>query len=996
MNGVARKFNRGVQLFFFALLALTFSSNLLAAEPDNAKQSKMVANYGNIPMSFEANEGQSDRQVKFISRGAGYSLFLTPTEAVFQLRKPGVGVPKNATPGSSVVRMSFANANNSPRMIGEQTQSGVSNYFRGNASEQWKTDIAHFSHVRYQEIYQGIDVVFYGNQKQLEYDFVLSPSADVSQIKMNFAGAESLRVNEHGDLLLKVAGVELTHQAPISYQTIDNTKRAIHGRYRLLGEHSVGFDIDDYDENYELVIDPTVLYSSYLGGSADDYGNGIAVDAYGNAYICGVTYSTNFPTAFAYQAQPGQNTGDVFISKINFSGNALVYSTYLGGASHEQCNDIAIDTSGNVYVTGWTSSNDFPTVLPFQATIQGSDAFVSKLNAAGNGLVFSTYLGGSSSDNGTDIALDASRNVYIFGLTVSTNFPVLNAAQANNAGSWDAFISKFDATGSALVYSTYLGGSGYDSVNNTGGITVDNSGSAIVIGTTPSTDFPIVNAIRSSITGTTNIGDMYITKLAPDGASFVFSTYMGGSQYDYGNGIASSADGSIYFTGSTGSVDFLLPSGSTSTNHGSNDCYVGKLNSAGSVLLFGFYLGGGSAEECTGIRLDSSGNVYVTGNTYSANFPVQYSSHSPSGTSPDLFVSKFSNDGIDLMYSEVMPGNGQDIPLAIAVDTAGNAYLTGYTTSTDFISAGLPYSLQGNSDVIIVKIGNYPDGLARLSISDASVSEGNSGTRSLTYTVSLDRVSTEPVVYTAATNSGGTATVTTDYSGRTFVGEVIPAGSLTRTFNVPINGDTSLEANETVVVNLSNVRGAVLNDSQGIGTILNDDGPTLSINDVVISEGNSGTKLATFTVSLSQAALVPVSYTIATNSGGTATVTTDYTGKTLVGESIPAGQLSRTFTVTIKGDTTIEADETFFVTLSSAVGATIFDSRGVGTISNDDKPALSINNVSVLETNSGGTATVTTDYTGKTLIGETIPAGQTSRSFTVGVKGDTAVEANET
>ena len=472
--------------------------------PDAATHARIAGEYGQLPLAFELNQGQSDARVRFLARGAGYSLFLTADEAVLALRPAGQraesasGRPartdtRPVTP--AIVRLALAGANPMPAVEGLDPQPGRSHYLIGNDPGRWQRNVARFGKVKYHQVYPGVDVVYYGNQHQLEYDFIVAPGVDPRQIQLVPSGVEALHLDAQGNLVLETAQGDVVQHKPVIYQELDGERLPIDGRYALLDKQRVGFAIGRYDARLPLVIDPVLGYSTYLGGNDQDYGQGIAVDASGNAYVIGTTFSTNFPMANARQPASGGGMSDVFVSKLNASGNALVYSTYLGGSDEDVGAGIAIDGAGNAYVAGHTVSNDFPTVAPLQSVHTGVyDGFVAKLDASGGSLLYSTYLGGNAGAQVRAIAVDASGNAYVTGLTYSTNFPVVAAPQPTFGGGsfGDAFVSKLNAAGNALAYSTYLGGNGEEDGR---GIAVDGAGNATVVGLTGSSNFPTVNAL---------------------------------------------------------------------------------------------------------------------------------------------------------------------------------------------------------------------------------------------------------------------------------------------------------------------------------------------------------------------------------------------------------------------------------------------------------------------------------------------------------------------
>jgi len=524
-------------LMLFAALGIPIQAFAQNSQPSSVYQTiakaqvKVLDQYGKLPLSFEANRGQTDSRVKFLSRGHGYSLFLTRNQAVIALKNAAppemkgstgrelVDKQKSGAAQETVLRMELAGANPAPRVLGAEELPGKTNYFLGNDPAKWRTNVPTYAKVKYAGVYPGVDLVYYGNQGQLEYDFVVAPGANAKQILLKFCGVGKLRVDEKGDLLIGSRGEEVRFEKPVVYQEVAGKKTPVEGGYILASTNQIGFRLGEYDHGKPVVIDPLLIYSTYLGGSGGDQGNSIAVDASGNAYVTGLTDSTNFPTVNALQSTNSSGTYDAFVTKLNPAGSALIYSTYLGGNGLDDGTGIAVDASGNAYVTGRTSSTNFPTANALQSTLAGEgNAFVAKINATGSALVYSTYLGGTDYDSGNGIALDASGNAYVTGAASSTNFPTTaDAFQTAIAGSENAFISKINATGSALVYSTYLGGNEDDSGN---AIAVDASGNAYVTGATDSANFPTTaDAFQKAIGGLYD--NAFVTKINPSGSALV-------------------------------------------------------------------------------------------------------------------------------------------------------------------------------------------------------------------------------------------------------------------------------------------------------------------------------------------------------------------------------------------------------------------------------------------------------------------------------------------
>jgi len=708
---------------FFSILAFRTSLQRL---PAAHRKTEILKSYGQLPLSFEANQGQSDSQVKFISRGSKHSLFLTPTEAVLALRKSTAnqGRPKmNLASGivesegseaiaQAVLRMQLVGANMNPRVLGFDELPGNVNYFLGDNSTKWRSNISTYGKIKYQAVYPGIDLVYYGNQQELEYDFIVAPYADPAMIKLRFTGAEKLDVNAEGELSIDFAGEQVRMRKPVIYQERDGKREKIAGSYALLapadegnGLPQVGFRVDAYDTGSPLVIDPVLAFSTYLGGSDDDIASDLAVDASGNIYILGNTASADFP--IVNPAQPVLGGGlDVFVAKLNPAGSAIIFSTYLGGSNTEFSSGITVDASGNVYLCGQTFSTDFPTVNPIQSTFGGHDrdAIIAKLDASGSTLLYSTYLGGIGRDRATDIAVDASNNFYVVGITGSTNFPTANAFQpALNAGSDDNFITKFNVAGSAFVYSTYLGGSGVESGN---AIELDASNNVYITGLTTSTDYPTASPFQSTQAGD---WDVYVTKLNAAGSTLVYSTFLGGSGQESGFDLDVDASGNAFVTGHTNSGNFPLANPVQATFMGVRDIFVTKLNAAGSALDYSTYLGGSGEEFGNVISVNASGNAYVAGQTLSTNFPTLNALQPTSGGAQDAFFLKLNTAGTALLYSSYLGGSSNE-SCGILVDASSNVYIRGLTSSTDFPTLNALQSTYGGGfrDAFLLKLIDKP------------------------------------------------------------------------------------------------------------------------------------------------------------------------------------------------------------------------------------------------------------------------------------------------
>ncbi len=714
----------------------------------------VAENYGKLPLSFEANRGQSDKQVQFLSRGRGYTLFLTKDEAVLSLRRSGVKVAdarslgmnpaafRNAKHGqdkSAVLRMRLVGANPSALASGAGKQEGKSNYFVGNDPSQWRTDVPNYSQVRYKDAYPGVDLVYYGNQQQLEYDFVVAPGADPHTITLDVssdddrairrsAAHSSPRIAANGDLLVATNGGEVRFHKPVVYQTNQSSNRhaiggepyavqatnAINGRWVLKGGSRVGFELGAYDRNKPLVIDPALSYSTYLGGTGTDGAFGVAIDSAGNCYVTGFTSSTNFPTKNPYQKK---NAGgiDTFVTKLNPTGTALVYSTYVGGSGTDYPFGIAVDSTGAAYEIGNTGSANFPvTSGAFQTTCISCSlypaVFITKLSPSGSSLAYSTFLGGSGDNRAFGVTLDSSNNAYIVGWTTSVDFPVTTGAyQTTNAGgASDVFVTEMNSTGTAPVYSTYLGGSGQDVGF---GIALDANNNALVTGYTYSTDFPVTTGAFQ--TSTTVNGSAFVTKLNVGGTALIYSTYLGGTTgTSAGNSIAVDSNEAAYITGYTCANDFPVTQGVFQSKFGGDctsaggDAFITKLNSTGSAPVYSSYLGGSGDDVGFSIGLDSSNNAYIAGRSSSLNFPVTKGAfQTKNAGSYDTIYSIVNPTGTSLLYSTYLGGNAVDVAFVLAVDKSGNSYIIGRTYSTNFpfTPGAFQATLRGTTNAVVFK-----------------------------------------------------------------------------------------------------------------------------------------------------------------------------------------------------------------------------------------------------------------------------------------------------
>ncbi len=618
-----------------------------------------------------------------------------------------------------VLTARFVGANPNLDVVAEGLTEYKCNYFLGNDSSKWHTDVPNYSAVTLKDIYPGIDLRYSGDSGgQVAYEFVAAPSADIAQIKVAYEGAGETWPDADGRLILKtrwgdmIAAIKSPTNGILSGKA--SLLQASEQTIEFEGDHSARFTTGNASRQELDTLAVELIYSTYLGGEYDpDQGYRIAIDDSGNAYVTGWTFSLDFPTVNPFQTYQweGINHSHVYVSKLSSSGSSLIYSTYLSGTDEDWGWGIAVDSSGNAYVAGYTASSDFPTFNPYQTDQGGYDAFVTKLNSAGNGLIYSTYLGGSNGDYAWEIAIDGGGNAYVTGHTGSPDFPTVNPYQMYQGGV-DVFVTKLSSSGTSLVYSTCLGGVGYDRTRD---IAVDADGNAYVTGITNSTDFPTLNPYQATYSVPGEVvcyyGDAFVTKLSSSGNSLIYSTYLGGGDGDYAYGMTVDRNGYAYVTGVTCSHDFPTRNPLQGTNE-SHDCggngFVTKLSTSGDALMYSTYLGGNGADQANNVAVDSNGIAYVVGFAHSSDFPTLHPYQlDPDQGENDAVVIKLSSSGRNLIYGTYLGGGGFDWGFGIAVDGSGNAYVTGATHSSDFptLNAYKAIHRDGDRDVFVAKLG---------------------------------------------------------------------------------------------------------------------------------------------------------------------------------------------------------------------------------------------------------------------------------------------------
>jgi len=719
----------------FLCTAQTAPPNRIASQSPNLTH-QVQSNYGHLPLAFEANKGQTDPTVKFLSRSTGYTVFLTtggmvlalrPEESVIAPTASGIAqkVPptsKTAANGSADTIMTFnlVGAASNPTAVGEDPLPTKVNYFIGNDPKKWQTNVQTYAKVRYQNVYPGIDLVYYGNNRQVEYDFVVAPGADANRIQFSVKGADALSVDAQGNLVLAKGANQLRFQSPGIYQQINGSRAKVPGSYSLKDSTHVGFTVAPHDNSQTLLIDPVLIYSSFLGGRGYDQGNAIAVDAIGNTYVTGRTNSPDFPLAPMGNFDPNQQR--MFIAKLDVSGSTLLYADYFGGTSgNDDPYAIAVDSNGSAYVTGQAASSDFSVLNAYQPALAGSaNAFLTKFSADGSSLVYSTYLGGSGDDYARAIGVDSAGEATIGGVTQSPNFPMANAFQSsispNQNGNWGnyGFFSRFSADGSSLIYSSYLAGNlncddrPYSSVN---GLALDNSGNLYLAGTTDTNNFPTTPGAY----GTTNPGGAcsyasFISKFDTSGA-IIYSSYFGGTAFTTTVAIAVDTSGFAYVTGYDQGNDNFPITATSICDPATQSCsgmFITKFDTAGATLVYSTYLGQNKSNGAGGaIQVDANGDAYVVAADYSSGqfMPINPIEGHVGGT--DMLITEIDPTASARLFATFIGGGESDYATGMVLDSSGAIYVTGGTDSQYFpvTESAFQSSWGGQIDAFILKIG---------------------------------------------------------------------------------------------------------------------------------------------------------------------------------------------------------------------------------------------------------------------------------------------------
>ena len=720
------------------------------------------ADYGALPLLFIPNQGQFDSRVVYAVQGRDKSIFFTeqgltvvltdkPVAASARkddrLRRIGSPEPVAYTPKKRwALKLDFVDANPQARPETLEPADTLISYFKGRP-EEWRTGLRASRRIIYRDLWPGIDLIYSGTVNRLKYDFIVRPGADPNRIRLAWRGADSVQVTEEGQLAVFTPLGTLRDEMPKAWQEDKGRRESVTVAYGLQAPagvqvaslatngllagtnpheraHIVGFTVGDYDRSRALVLDPEMLvYCGFIGGSASEYGAAIAVDSNGSAYVTGETSSpqASFPETVGPDLTYNGGEDDAFVAKLRADGTGLVYCGFIGGTGRDPGYAIAVDSGGNAYITGSTYSTDgsFPVTGGLDPTHNGgNDAFVAKVRADGTSLVYCGFIGGKAPDYGFGIAVDSGGNAYVAGSTDSADgsFPVIGGLDStHNGGTRDAFVAKVRADGTSLIYCGFIGGTGYDQGN---GIAVDSSGSAYVTGSTDSSaggagalGFPVTIGPDLTQNGS---NDAFVAKVRADGTGLVYCGFIGGTGIDGGQGVAVDSDRNAYVTGYTTSTATSFPEtvGPDLSHNGDFDAFVAKVRADGTALTYCGFIGGSGEEfgPSSGIAVDSSGNAYVTGHTTSTetSFPVIVGPDlSYNGGERDAFVAKVQTDGKGLAYCGYIGGAGGEGGTGIAVDRAGDAYVTGWTVSTETsfpVTVGPDVSANGGGDAFVAKV----------------------------------------------------------------------------------------------------------------------------------------------------------------------------------------------------------------------------------------------------------------------------------------------------
>lgn len=728
-----------------------------------------------LPLTFVSNAGQAAPHVAYYSQGSGFLFQFTAREVLLTfVHEPSLagsgtngttGIlngPATPTSGTQPLRqltlaLQFLGVNSQTKIEGHRRQPGKIHYLRGSDRSKWQKNIATYEEVVYRQLWPGIDMVFRGANGQLKYDFVVQPGVSVDKIRLAYRGAERLSLDEAGNLRIQTRFGRLIDDRPQTYQQTAGRQIPIGSRFVLdpARKRAFGFKVDTYDKTLPLVIDPGLVFSTYLGGRSTEFTRGIAVDPAGNIYVTTSTFSPDMPTTVgAYDRVCDRGTGscfngEMFVAKLDPTGSQLIYGTFLGGAFGDFPLNLAVDAAGNAYVVGGTfSANLIPAATKsFDRNHNPgfiTDGFLAKLSPDGTNLLFATYFGGNRSDEIWSIAVKDEQNVFVVGFTRSPDFPVTPGAfdsmcdAAGACAQSDAFVAKFNTTSdgaAALVYSTFLGGSGFEIALE---VAIDGTGAAVVGGHTSSNDFPLQGAFDSSRTGSVFSNEVFLTKINPAGSGLLYSSYLGGAGSESLGGVGIDQLGRIYAAGHVSSITFpapyttdfpTTPGAFDRIFNGIGEAYLVQIDptmSGSASLLYSTFLGGGASDQVDSLAIESPGIVFLAGSTVSSDFPTTPGAFDRGQLTSffSAFVATLDINRSRLLYGSYLGGHCPDVrssnsAVGVATDGAGNAYITGYTSSSVFTTTPGAYDRTFNgpfSDMFVIKLATVPRGQIELLI----------------------------------------------------------------------------------------------------------------------------------------------------------------------------------------------------------------------------------------------------------------------------------------
>jgi hypothetical protein len=1010
-----------LQTFLCVILGLT--SGVAAAQTTAAPVAQnAAAQYRRLPLTFEANRGQASPDVNFLSRGQGYTALLSSGGITLSLRAETAGVTSSApanTPGrknlptgaaGATVQFALVGAAKRPAVVGEDPQAGKVNYFLGNDPAKWLTNVPTYSRVRYKNVYPGIDLVYYGSHEQLEYDFEIQPGSNPRNIQFAIQGAQKIQLDQNGELVLTLNGGQIRFQSPMVYQGSAAQRVPVEGSYVMTDATHIAFQVANYDASKPLVIDPVLSYSTYLGGSGTAQANGIAVDASGNVYVAGYTNSANFSTTTL--GSLAANANHVFVAKLNSTGTSLVYADYIGGNSDDYGIALVLDSANEVYVTGSTSSSNFPTVSAYQGQLPGPySGFVTRVSADGSSLLYSTYLGGNTFDQPTSIAIDSLGEVHVAGYTESQNFPMASAYQsqalANQGGVFGTygFLTKFNASGSSLVYSTFV--AGYtDVIQNCGSsncypapysaisaVALDASGSAYVTGATNTNNFPVSNnAYLASNTTQQDATLGFVTKFSSSGA-LDYSTYLYGSSGDpvQINAIAVDASDFAYVTG-TADSDGTFPVTSTSIcdpgtyGFGCSYAFVTKFNADASGLVYSTFLGPNNYASPLSIALDSSDDAYVLASTYSGLLPTNNAIEAYT-SGEDMVLVEIDPAATTQLFATYLGGSGNDSPGGMAVDASANIYVTGFTGAPDFPATpgAFQSQLAGSTDAFIAKIS--PASTLNVALDPYSLQYTSLavGSTSQAQQVLLRNMSSNQLTISAITTTG-------DYSETdNCVGTIPATGSCTisATFSPTVGGaragsiliaDDAAGSPQVVALLGTGIGPAALLSPSGLSfssvalgasgaaqtvTLSNQGNASLSISNIQISGDYAQTNNCSSTLAASSSCTFNITFTptVSGSRTGTLTISDNVAGSpqtvALSGSGADFSVTSSSSSASVKPGSTA----TYTVTVAS-VGGAFNNAVKLACSGAPSTTACSISSTSVTPGSNSTNVTVTVTTTG--------------------------------